>query len=659
MTTVERSTIDAVGETALPGARWTELFFTGVSGLVVIWLPLDVIEQIDGLRAFLTWREIAGDLALLIVLLAAAVAVASGLLSIATSGWCGVRARGAIAWGCVVLPVGVICAWQFASDAKHWFERVSGHRLTVGPEGRASLLVAIFALVGWLCWRVGTIRLLRLVTETLRSTRLLVITALALSVGFLLLHPPVVALSQHSHIRPPVNHFHGAAQPPDIYLISLDALADVDANVCGTGPTLMPRLRQLAATSGCFARTYASSNFTTPTSATLETGVLPWTHWATQIDARVISPFRSQSLGAVLSAAGYSTYSVSANTLASPRHHGTYSDYGMEIIVPSDSLRMRAREAFTLLPDSSLPFFLYPVFSFLGTADVYLNSTHYPYDPERVYGTARSLVGTADRGRPMFIWMHSLPPHAPYLPPQSTRYRLLPPGQLDTWRELLPEDSHYSPGQQQLVDRNRDRYRECILGADEALGGMLDYLSRTRRLDAALVIVTADHGESFEKSYLGHAGDLLHEALLRIPLVIKAPGQRVGRVVQTPVSQADIAPTIFEVAHANPPAYLEGRSLTPALHEQSLEPRPVISMALERTSRFTALHTGHFAVIDGSYKLVYHLGADRSELYELASDPSESHDVAARYPEIAARLRQFLKARLHRAELGRQRAVGG
>ena len=46
------------------------------------------------------------------------------------------------------------------------------------------------------------------------------------------------------------------------------------------------------------------------------------------------------------------------------------------------------------------------------------------------------------------------------------------------------------------------------------LGKFMDDLKASGRFDDAVIIVTADHGESFEKGYLGHAGPLLHESLV-------------------------------------------------------------------------------------------------------------------------------------------------
>ncbi len=183
----------------------------------------------------------------------------------------------------------------------------------IAPVRRLELLVAVVVVLVTLQRRIRIARTLRFFDDWMRSAWPIALAALCVSVGFLLLRPPAIAVPWHSPLAVPTAQSRPDGNTPDVYLITLDALSAVDANVCGSGRTLMPRLRQLATTSTCFARAYASSNFTNPTTATLETGVLPWTHWATQVGAHIAQPIRDGSLGAVLTSAGYLTNSVSAN----------------------------------------------------------------------------------------------------------------------------------------------------------------------------------------------------------------------------------------------------------------------------------------------------------------------------------------------------------
>ena len=74
----------------------------------------------------------------------------------------------------------------------------------------------------------------------------------------------------------------------------------------------------------------------------------------------------------------------------------------------------------------------------------------------------------------------------------------------------------------------RARYDENIAYADHVVGDFLEWLDQTGRLDRSIVIVSADHGESFEHGWLLHTGPYLYNGLIRIPLLIHLPGQKEG-----------------------------------------------------------------------------------------------------------------------------------
>jgi arylsulfatase A-like enzyme len=172
-----------------------------------------------------------------------------------------------------------------------------------------------------------------------------------------------------------------------------------------------------------------------------------------------------------------------------------------------------------------------------------------------------------------------------------------------------------------------------------------------------LLLITVDHGESFEKGFLGHAGPALHEALIRIPLLVRLPGQRSGRIIDTPVSQADLAPSILDFVGAAPLPRGEGRSLAPSWRSgEAPEAHPVFAMAMERQSRFQPLSQGHFALLEPRHKLVLHLPSGVAELFDLQADPEERRDLAAEQPAEAARMTALLQRELQAAEQRRQRA---
>ena len=637
---------------ALPAPRLWLLYCCALSALVILWLPLALLQEVDALLAFTRPYELLRDVALLLPMVALAAAV------LAFVSWSGATAarwlgrspvtQSSLAWAVLLVPAGWLCAWQVTRSVRLWLQTTSGVTLSVGTHTRLIGIVLLLLLVLLLWQRLGAARLGGRAIDMLRALRAPSLALVAAGALFSLWSPPLLR-------SPPAASAMAATRgAPNVLLITIDALAAGDAAICGTGPTLMPRLRELTGRATCFSRFYASANFTTPTTSTIDTGTLPWTHLATQIAAKLPPPLRDQTLAAQLRAAGYRTHFITDNFLASPLHHGTWRAYDDQRFAPS-LWRNRVREALTIFPDTTLPLVVDSIASFMGAFDAYLHAAHNPYDTMRAYAAVPGMLAASPG--PAFVWAHTMPPHAPYLPPASTRHRLLPAGELERWHEFMDENMPYGAKAQPLVDKHRLRYRESILGADESLGRLLDELQRQGRLEQALVVVTADHGESFERNFIGHAGPLLHDAVIRIPLVVKLPGQTLGRVIEQPVSQADLAPSLLDMVGAAALPRAEGRSLRPLLEGSALAPTPVFSMSMERQSRFRPIRVGHYAVIDGAHKLIWHLGEDRVELYDLAADARESDDLAQRRPEVVDRLKGLLRERVKIAEAARPATV--
>jgi arylsulfatase A-like enzyme len=371
-----------------------------------------------------------------------------------------------------------------------------------------------------------------------------------------------------------------------------------------------------------------------------------------QVATQIAKPLQGLTLAHQLREAGYETHSISANMLASPRRHGTETGFDSHVIVDSTLLANIPQFALTFFSDTTLPFWLPNILPGINTIDMHSHGEQNPYPPEAAYRLALELLDRP-RHKPRFVWVHTMPPHDPYLPPAATKYSLLPKGELERWSEFTSMGL-YPAEKQDLIDKYRLRYQESIMGADLALAEFMQQLAERGRLDKALVIVSSDHGESFERGLLGHAGNHLHNAVVQIPLVIKLPGQREGRFVDTPVSLADLAPTMLDFAQAPALPATDGRSLMPALDGQVLAPAPVYVMTMEKQSRFKPIRAGHYAVIEGNFKLVMHMPERSAELYSIDTDPLELHDLSERHPELKKRLIAQLSQRLDAAEARRQ-----
>jgi predicted AlkP superfamily pyrophosphatase or phosphodiesterase len=96
---------------------------------------------------------------------------------------------------------------------------------------------------------------------------------------------------------------------------------------------------------------------------------------------------------------------------------------------------------------------------------------------------------------------------------------------------------------------------------DALVGRLLDRLRQGALLDEALLVVTSDHGQTFRPGHSHRVADAeTRSDLLPIAFLLKAPGQREGRIDDTPLESIDVLPTLAVALGAEPPWPLEGRA---------------------------------------------------------------------------------------------------
>ncbi len=207
------------------------------------------------------------------------------------------------------------------------------------------------------------------------------------------------------------------------------------------------------------------------------------------------------------------------------------------------------------------------------------------------------LRSLPEDGRPFFLWMHLYDPHAPYAPPAE-------------W----------------LARADGKAYDGEVAFADAQLGALLDALRATGRRKRTLVVVVGDHGESLGEHGEATHGMLLYEAALRVPLVLAAAGVPAA-TREDPASLVDVLPTVAGLLGLGVPGRLDGHDLLSA--GGATASREVYAETqYPEAAGCSPLH----ALVDRRWKYIG--GPARPELYDLARDPQETHDVAAGHPAI-------------------------
>ena len=206
-----------------------------------------------------------------------------------------------------------------------------------------------------------------------------------------------------------------------------------------------------------------------------------------------------------------------------------------------------------------------------------------------------------------FLWAHYFDPHQAYEPPS-------------------PYDSLFASA---LYDGE-------IAFMDEGFGTLLDALDAKGLLDTTIIVVVGDHGESLDQHGEPTHAAYIYDTTVRIPLLIAAPGsqQATGESVKRQVRTIDIAPTILDLLGLPVHADMQGSSLVSELRDPESGPeRPALM-----ETHFSHYHY-QWAPLRGlrtdRWKYVL---APKRELYDLADDPGEVHNLVRAQPEIAADL---------------------
>jgi arylsulfatase A-like enzyme len=278
---------------------------------------------------------------------------------------------------------------------------------------------------------------------------------------------------------------------------------------------------------------------------------------------------------------------------------------------------------------------------------------------------AASILAARDQGRPLFLYMQPIDPHGPYQPPL---------------RHVRAEAASFDRGDYvsywQLIDGRRigpeqlevtvALYDGEITYSDAEIGRLLALLREHDLYDDALIVVTSDHGEHFMEHDLWRHSNSLYQQLVHVPLIVKYPGQQEGRVVDDWVATIDIVPTVTAMLDVEC-ADCEGRPLEEAGSDDS---RALVTYLMD----FDVIVPVMRAVVANDWKLIEMRGegAVTEELYHVASDARDEHDVREAHPDVAAALRELLDdyeatvgtdhqaetISLQPAELERLRALG-
>lgn len=350
-----------------------------------------------------------------------------------------------------------------------------------------------------------------------------------------------------------------------------------------------------------------------------------------------------------------------------PHEHGTPRN-GFVVAGRNQTMAERlAKEGFeTAAFISSFP--LDKRFGLSQGFDIYdQNLTEVSPDPRashserRADDTTSAVLAFLENGVPdrLFLWVHYFDAHAPYDPPPPydtlfprmdmpiahTESACIAPAVARLQRRAIGREigrgATVATGltrdliEEKIEQPNREDigldalYRGEIAFLDDYLGKLVSALRDTGVLDDAILIVTADHGETmWEHGDFWNHGLWVYDTTVHVPLLVRLPGgEHGGTVVDEVVSTVDIMPTLMDLLDLSPDE-VDGRSLVGAWRIGSLEPRAVFSeatqpFAVERQSEAWFNDQKPRCIRSGPWKYIFAPYLDYEELFNIRNDPDE------------------------------------
>jgi len=403
---------------------------------------------------------------------------------------------------------------------------------------------------------------------------------------------------------------------PNVLLISVDTLRRDHLPFYGYEKNTAPFLGSLAQKSVVFDEAVAAHTNTSPSHASMITGLYPSSHGV----RRNCDKLRNDvaTLAEIMEPYGYQRAAfVSGWTLAAKC--------------------CRLKRGFEVYNDKKLP------------------DGHLP--AEKTFERTLEWLSEIDRKRPFFLFYHLFDPHFEYKAPDEYARRFLAPGKSSfnypmsypNVRRIRKKGPRPGEAQEYI-----SRYDGEILYADHYVGMLLEKLDEMGVMENTMIVFTTDHGETLDERqpFFTHGGRAYDEQL-RIPLVIHLPGNAGVKGRRThDVHHVDIFPTICDFARLAKPSGLPGISLLDIMkNNPKKEPRDLFSHARPEPDHVSGLEEkmvkeGLISVIRRfPYKLIAYPTASGFtwELFNLEKDAGEKENIAAENPVLLKSLDESLQ----------------
>jgi arylsulfatase A-like enzyme len=462
----------------------------------------------------------------------------------------------------------------------------------------------------------------------------------------------------------------------NVLIVVFDALSAFNISLYGYRRETTPNITRLAERAIVYHNHFATGNFTTPGTASLLTGVYPWTHRAFQMYSPVTDALQTKSIFHAFN--DYYRIAYSHNPLVTTffnQFQGELDDYIpiQQLFLTNDGLAQTLfrnddaisslswRRAFKKVVNGgySSSLFLADLYQLLRVKQTAGFQPFFPLGLPSLKGDNYFVLEQAidflssqlnSIPQPFLAYFHFLPPHEPYRPHRDfvgrfTNDAFQPP---EKSTDIFKNEKRITPDS---LLKLRTQYDEYILYLDREFGRFFTLLEDSGLLENTWLILTSDHGELFERGISGHYTPVLYQPVIRIPLLIFEPRRTSRLNIHALTSAVDVLPTLLHITGGHAADWSEGIVLPPFADISVNPDRNIYALEAKTNQPKNPLTKASVMLVKGRYKLTYYFGyaeqksgKKRMELYDLEADPEELNDLYVTQPKLGMELLDELKS---------------
>jgi N-acetylglucosamine-6-sulfatase len=274
------------------------------------------------------------------------------------------------------------------------------------------------------------------------------------------------------------------------------------------------------------------------------------------------------------------------------------------------------------------------------------------YKTDVISGMTNAFITNSAKQGPFFAYVAPIAPHEPSTPaprdvhthdgvngPRLPSFNERDVSDKPSWIKKLPR---LTASEIAEIDKRHEKRVESLQAVDDLVEGVVGTLKDQGVLSNTYIFFTSDNGFHHGEHRIPRQKWRPYEEDIQMPLLVRGPGVAANSTTYKLTLNTDYLPTVTDLAGAQKPPYVDGRSLKPVLDDSVSNWRSAV--LLEAAANYSPAYRGIRTINTNSIarrKYVEYSGGAR-ELYNLESDPNErtnTYDPAAPPTGMASRLR--------------------